>query len=84
MGDVYIICLCYFIEKMNAIIVILIGLFVIGQILIIYYIKKKFAFRNKRRDTNDIFEAEQDLEERKSKGMLEYRRFVKSTLQYNY
>ena len=60
---------------MEFFIVILICIFVIGQILIIYYIKNKFAFRNKKRDTNDIFEAEQDLEERKLKGMFEYRRF---------
>ena len=69
---------------MNVIIGIGIGLFVIGQILIIYFIKKKFAFRNKKRDNRDIFEAEQDLEEKESKGILEYRRFVGSTLQYNY
>ena len=84
MGDVYIIWLYCIIKKMNVIIVILICIFVIGQILIINFIKNKFAFRNAKRDNNDIFEAEQDLEERRSKGMLEYRRFVKSTLQYNY
>jgi len=69
---------------MNVIIVILICIFVIGQILIINFIKNKFAFRNKKEDNKDIFETEQDLEERKSKGLLEYRRFVESTLQYNY
>jgi len=69
---------------MNPYVVLLICIFVIGQILIINFIKNKFTFRNKKRDNNDIFEAEQDLEGRRSKGLLEYRRFVESTLQYNY
>ena len=69
---------------MNPYVVLLIFIFVIGQILIIYFIRNKFAFRNKKRDNNDIFEAKQDLEEKRSKGILEYRRFVESTLQYNY
>ena len=64
--------------------VILLCIFVIGLILIIYFINNNFTFWKKRRSIDHIYEAELDLEEIESKGMLEYRRFVESTLQYNY
>ncbi len=63
---------------MEPYIVFLIFIFVIGQILIIHFIRNKLAIKNKtgKKERNNILEAELDLEVLKTKRMLEYRRFT--------
>ena len=63
---------------MEPYIVFLIFIFVIGQILIIQFIKNKLAIKNKtgKKKRNNILEAELDLEVLKTKRMFEYRRFT--------
>ncbi|MHA1476483.1 MAG: hypothetical protein ACTSRX_05850 [Promethearchaeota archaeon] len=78
MAFFYIIDLDYFNKKMQGYAVFLIFIFIIGQILIIYFIRNKFAIKNQtgKINSNNIFEAERDLEEMKSKGILGFRRFM--------
>lgn len=63
---------------MQTYLVFLIFIFVIGQILIIYFIRNKFIIKNQtgKINSNNIFEAELDLEEMKTKGMFGFRRFM--------
>jgi hypothetical protein len=63
---------------MQLFVILLLILFVIGQILIIHYIRNKFSNKNKtgKKERNNILEAELDLEVLKTRGMFEFRRFT--------
>ena len=63
---------------MQLFVILLLILFVIGQILIIHYIRNKFSNKNKtgKIERNNILEAELDLEVLKTRGMFEFRRFT--------
>jgi len=60
---------------MQTYLVFLIFIFVI---LIIYFIRNKFTIKNQtgKINSNNIFEAELDLEEMKTKGIFGFRRFM--------
>ena len=74
----YIIYLHYFIKKMQGYVVFLIFIFIVGQILIINFIRNKFTNKNKtgKIKPNNILEAELDLDRIKDEAMLESRRFL--------
>jgi len=63
---------------MRLYVVFLILIFIVGQILIINFIRNKFDSKNGTRKIkrNNIMEAERDLERIKDEAMLENRRFL--------